>query len=277
MRRTFFFLFVSLFAFAASGEDFGDFYVVPIAGHTEGLAGSFWQTDLIVYNFQDVPVTIEAGLVQSGLSTADNFATVVVDGGTSFTVAAGATRVIADVLRGHRGRESALGALLVGGDRPFALSARIYNVAGQSPSVGVIVPVAQEFLSAPSQRAFIPGLVSSRDFRSNIGFLAVAGSVPLVLEVTLESASGTTLGVLTFAVPSDAIAHIQMSSLRWVAGSFDVASVVMRFVSGTGNVTGYASMVDNRTNNLAFLSSGFPGSPSLQPSMFEMVLRADAR
>ena len=278
MRRMLLFLLVSLVPFAASGEHFGDFYVVPIAGHTEGRAGSFWQTDLIVHNFQDVPVTIEAGLVDSGLATADNFAPVMVDGAATFTVAAGATRVLSDVLRGHRGREAAIGALLVGGDHPFALSTRIYNVAGPTPGAGQIIPVAQDFLDTPSQRAFIPGLVSNSDFRSNIGFLAASGSTPLVLEVSLAGASGATLGVpLTFTIPSMSIAQIQMSSQQWTTSAFDVATAVLRVVSGTGNVTGYASVVDNRTNNVTVIGSGFPGSASLQQSIFDMVLRTGAR
>ena len=279
MRRMFLSLLVFLSPFAAFADHFGDFYVVPIAGHTQGRNGSLWQTDLIVHNFQDVPVTIEAGLVDSGLATFDNFAAVMVNGAPAFTVPARATRVIADVLQNHRGRETSLGALLVGGDHPFALSTRIHNVAGQSPSVGQVVPVAQEFLSAVGQRAVIPGLIANNDFRSNVGFVAASGSTPFGVEVSLLSSSGQPLGTPhTFTLPSNAIAHIQWSTTQLGAGAFDVATASFRIVSGTGNATGYASIVDNRTNNATFISAGLPGATtSLQRSLFDLVLRGSER
>lgn len=69
MRRIVFVLFL-LMPSVAQGSHFGDFYVVPVAGHTPGMAGSMWQSDLIIHNFQTTPVTIEIGLVESGFGVA---------------------------------------------------------------------------------------------------------------------------------------------------------------------------------------------------------------
>src|SRR5688572_10083439 len=92
------------------GNHAADFYIVPVAGHVNGLGGSVWRTDLAIHNFQTSPVTIEMSLIETGEGLTDNVFPIEVGGATSFTVAAGATRVLSDVLAGHRGRTSASGA-----------------------------------------------------------------------------------------------------------------------------------------------------------------------
>src|SRR5687767_10208070 len=129
MRRTFFLLLVLCFTPSmAYASHFGDFHVIPVAGRGPGVSGSMWQTDVIIHNFQTAPLTVEIGLVESGLGQPDNFFPVMIDGAATVTVPAGATRALTDLLRNHRGRATALGALLIGGDRPFAVTSRIYNV-----------------------------------------------------------------------------------------------------------------------------------------------------
>src|SRR5688500_3424507 len=128
MRRTIFLLLVLCFAPSlAFGSHFGDFHVIPGAGRGPGLAGSMWQTDVIIHNFQTTPLTVEIGLVESGLGQAENFFPVMIDGAATVTIPAGATRALTDLLRNHRGRATALGALLLGGNQPFAVTSRIYN------------------------------------------------------------------------------------------------------------------------------------------------------
>ena len=272
MRRLFF-VFILFTAAAAQGTHFGDFYVIPVAGHTPGARGSMWQSDLIVHNFQTSPVTIEIGLVESGFGVADNFSTVMVDGAATVTVAPGATRVITDLLRDHRGRASSIGALLVGGDRPFALASRVYD-ASTGAAIGETVPAAQDFLTGTGQRAVIPGLRVSADFRSNIGVVAAANSgAPLVVELTLSSASGALLGSQTLTIPAGSIVHVQMSSLAFTSNPFDVATANVRIVSGSGNVTAYGSVVDNRSNQAMFIAGGSPATTQ-QRSLFATLLRA---
>jgi hypothetical protein len=274
MRRMLFVLFL-LMPFVAEGSHFGDFYVVPVAGHTPGAGGSMWQSDLVIHNFQTTPVTIEIGLVDSGLGLADNFFPVMVNGAATVTVPAGSTRLLPDVLRDHRGRAMSLGALLVGGDQPFALSSRVYNADGPPMGIGDIVPAAQDFLTMPEQRAVIPGLTVSADFRTNLGFVAAAAAgAPLVVELSLVNANGASLGAQTFTIPAGSVTHMQMSSTALTNVPFDVATAILRIVSGSGNVSGYGSVVDNRSNHVMFVGSGFPATTTQQESVFASFLSA---
>ncbi len=275
MRRTIFLLLVLCFIPSlALGSHFGDFHVIPVAGRVPGVSGSLWQTDVIIHNFQTTPLTVEIGLVESGLGQPDNFFPVMIDGAATVTVPAGATRALTDLLANHRGRTTAFGALLLGGDHPFAVTSRVYNVAPSGATIGQTVPVTQEFLGAGTQAAVIPGLIANTNFRSNIGFVAAAGAgAPLVVEVGLRGASGASLGATTFTIAAGTMSHVQLSSTAITTTPFDLATATIRILSGSGDVTGYASIVDNRSNHAAFVGSGFPaGTTSPTQSTLAMFL-----
>ena len=261
MRRTIFVALMLSFAPSMLASHFGDFHVIPGAGRGPGLAGSMWQTDVIIHNLQATPLTVEIGLVESGLEEADNFFPVMVDGSPTVTIPAGGTRLLADVLRDHRGRSTALGALLLGADHPFAVTSRVYNVEASGATIGQTVPVTQEFLGAGTSRAVIPGLIANANFRSNIGFLAAAGAgAPLVVEVGLTGANGASLGATTFTIAAGTMSHVQFSSHAITTTPFDLATATIGILSGSGDVTGYASVIDNRSNHAAFTGSGFAGT-----------------
>lgn len=262
MRRTIFlFLVLSFVPLLARGSHFGDFHVIPGAGRGLGVAGSIWQTDVIIHNFQTTPLTVEIGLVESGLGEADNFFPVMVDGAATVRIPAGATRVLTDLLSNHRGRSTALGALLLGGDRPFAVTSRIYNVEASGATIGQTVPVTDEFLRAGTPPAVIPGLVANTNFRSNIGFVAAAGAgAPLVVEIGLRNATGASMGSTTFTIAPGTMSHVQVSTAAITTTQFDIATATIRIVSGLGDVTGYASIIDNRSHQAAFVGSGSPAT-----------------
>ena len=260
MRRiAFVVLAVCLAPAAALASHFGDFHVIPVAGRGPGLAGSMWQTDVIVHNLGTTPLTVEIGLVETGLGNADNLVPVMVDGAATFTVPAGATRALTDLLASHEEHEgTAMGALLVGGDHPFAVTSRIYNVAASGATIGQSVPVTEEFLGPGSQVAVIPGLIANSTYRSNLGFLAAADAgAPLVVEVGLRGANGASLGATTYSIAAGTMSHVQLSSRAVTTTPFDLATGTLRIVSGSGDVTGYGSVIDNRSNHAAFIGSGF--------------------
>ena len=270
MRRISFLLLLLVVFFVpvlASASHFGDFHVIPIAGRGPGAAGSMWQTDVLIHNFGTVPLTVEIGIVESGLGQSDNLFPVMVDGATTFTVAPAATRLLADLLRDHRGRPSTTGALLIGGDHSFAVSSRVYHVDAGGAAIGQTVPSTEEFLSSVTEVAVIPGLTANTNFRSNAGFVAAAsGGAPLVVEVGLLGPAGTSLGATTFTIAPGTMSHMQLSTTAITSASFDLATATLRIVSGSGNVTGYGAVIDNRSNHAAFISSGFsdPATNSAQ-------------
>jgi len=243
---------------ALLASEYSDLYLIPVAGHVSGVNGSNWMSDVAIQNPQSTPLSVQLVLIESGEGMPDN-----VTGLTSVTVPANGTRILRDVMSGL---PQSTGAILIGADRPFALSSRAYiaDAAGgtQGQSITPLRNFVDNSLAAAdlsNATAYVAGLTSNAHYRSNLGFVAGSGSSSgMTLEIALRGADGTLLGSKTFAIPGGGFEHVQMSSLAITSQSFDAASATFRIVSGTGAVAPYASVVDNISNGAFFISSQFP-------------------
>ncbi|HEV7243090.1 MAG TPA: hypothetical protein VGQ36_27935 [Thermoanaerobaculia bacterium] len=265
-----------------AANQFSDFYVIPAAGHVNGRSGTTWQSDIIIYNFQSTPITVEMAVVDTGVRVFDNVSPIQPGGASTITVAPGATLTLADVLNDHRGRAETMGAILIGADQPFAVVSRLFAVMPSGSTIGQTVSPVSDFLDnvgfvGPGV-AFVPGLAANARFRTNLGFLAaVSSGAPLVLEVSLAGRTGAAIGTTrTFAIPAGALAHLFFSSTV-LAGVFDEGVARFRIVSGSGAVAPFASVIENSSNNAMFLNGGFPPGTSTtsgSASFFREVLRS---
>ena len=244
-------------------SEFSDLYVIPVAGHVTGLNGSTWMSDVAIQNFQPTPLTVQIVVIESG-EMAEN-----ITPGVAVTVPANGTRILRDVLNGHRSGDT-IGAIMVGADRPFAISSRAYisNAAGATQGQSVTplrnfldTSLAHADLSAAT--AYVAGLTSNSHYRTNLGF--VAGSVSpsgMMLEVTLRNGSGATIGTRTFMIPGNGFEHLQFSAASLSNQTFDEGSATFRIVSGDGSVAPYASVIDNFSSAGFFIGSQFaPNAP----------------
>jgi len=66
------FVALMLYPLVASANHYADFYVIPIAGHTAGVNGTVWMSDVSLHNFQNAPLNISVVFVQSGEGNPDN-------------------------------------------------------------------------------------------------------------------------------------------------------------------------------------------------------------
>ena len=245
---------------SASASHIGDLYVIPVAAHASGVNSSAWRTDVAIHNFQTTPITVELAVIESGEGSMDNFFPVSISGNDTLTVPAGGSRILVDVLNNHRGRAQTTGSLIIGADKPFVATSRTYIVDSTGTNrIGETIPAAHEFLSAATDTAFLPGLISDARFRTNIGFTASAGlDAPLVIEVSILGSGGNSLGSRTFAVPAGGANHLQFSSTSITNEVLSESTAVVRIVSGVGDVVPYASIVENSSNNAMFVSAVVP-------------------
>ncbi|HET7437038.1 MAG TPA: hypothetical protein VFN10_20175, partial [Thermoanaerobaculia bacterium] len=220
----------SLFLFLLSGalllpcaafaqSVYSDTYVIPVVSHTQGLGGSLWMSDVAITNFSSTPLNVELVVVESGATNMDNIyplTTATNDG--AITVPANATVVLRDVLNGHRGMTNTYGALILGGDKPFAVTSRLYNGGTGGNMVGQTVTPARDFFENSTGQAdnaavaYLPGLVSNASARTNIGFVAGSGSnagASMNVEVRIKNAAGQTLGTRNFSIASGNFTHVQ--------------------------------------------------------------------
>lgn len=268
---------------AAHADHYADTYVIPIAGHTPGANGTTWMSDLAIRNISTQPLTVEMVFIETGDQTFDNVQPLMGDNTDgSVTLNANETLLLEDVLEGYRGRTSTIGAIILGGNRPFAVTSRAYN--NQSP-VGETVPPTRDFLENSLEQAdnagfaYIPGVAQNADWRTNFGFVAGAGgsaSVNMHVEVTVRSAAGGVLGTRTFVITPGSFAHQQVNLRSIASGNFDVGSIDVRVASGEGSVVPYASLIDNRTGEAAYIMGTLPDTtPSalrFTPSVFRTLV-----
>lgn len=250
---------------------YSDTYVIPVAGHTPGANGTIWQSDLAITNFSSSELTVQLIFVESGEGNFDNIFPLTTDANaTGFvTVAPNSSMWFRDILAGYRGRQSSLGALILGGDKPFAVTSRAYNSGKGGNAVGETIPPVQDFFENSTGRsdntavAYLPGLMNNAAARTNIGFLAGTGSAEgetLGVSITIKDANGETLGTKIVRVAAGNFTHTQFSVASITTTPFDAGSAEIRITQGSGTVVPYASVIDNATTATAYISAQFPPS-----------------
>jgi hypothetical protein len=248
---------------------YSDTYVIPAVSHTAGRNGT-WMSDVTINNFQATQLTVQLIFVESGENNADNIfpvTTNTING--SVTVPAFGTIVLKDVVNGYRGLQNVSGALILGGDHPFAVTSRSYLTLANGTTVGQTVTPARDFFdntvgrSDNTQVAIIPGIISNASTRTNIGFVAGSGSAsggPFIIQVTIRDASGTSLGSRLITVPPGFFTQTQFSVASITSTPFDVGSAEIKLVQGTGAVVPYASVIDNTTGSPMYIMGQFPAN-----------------
>jgi len=241
---------VVLFTAAAAGAaEYSDLYIIPGAGHSHGAFGTLWRSDVVLYNIQQVPITVEIAIVESGGAPSGEPIAV-----STIHLNPGETRVLSDAA-GHFGRDIA-GALIVGADMPFALTSRTYAQLPTGRTLGQTVsPVAiTGAADAVNEVAVLPSLAAGERQRANIGVFVAASHAPVVVEIALLSASGATLGSQVTVVDEPGFEHRQLSVAQIAAPTPSSSTAVVRILEGDGIVVPYASIIDNVSAEAVFVS-----------------------
>jgi hypothetical protein len=243
-------IFALLLASSASAAEYSDLYIIPVAGHSRGAFATSWRSDLVLHNVQAVPITVEIALIESG--RAPSTAPVAVP---TVHLMPGETRMLSDIAA-PLGRD-VTGALLVGADLPFAVTSRTWAERPAGRTLGqTVLPVAiSGAADAVHELAVLPSLTTNAQQRSNVGVFVAASHAPLVVEVAMLSASGTTLASQLIVLDEPGFVHRQLA-LSPVAPTASMTAVV-RIVEGDGIAVPYASIVDNTSAEALFV----PGEP----------------
>ncbi len=267
MRKTALLLLTLLVASGAYADHYSDTYVIPVVGHVMGANGTMWMSDVSIRNFSATPMDVEMILITSGSDLSNNIIPLVtddIDGGV--TVGPNSTVMLRDILGGLPMMQNVTGALIVGSDRPFAMTSRAYN---DDLPLGQTVPPAADFFDNSlgtidnTSAVYIPGIMSNARTRTNVGFVAgSAGSLstPMTVEISVRNATGAIVGTRQVFIPQGNFAHHQFNIRTFVNANVDVGSVDFRITEGEGTIVPYASLVDNATGEAAYIMGQFPDS-----------------
>jgi hypothetical protein len=218
--------------------------VFPAVGRLPGANGTFWRSDVTLYNpagFGSQIVTLRYRPTGADDRNAAS---------RQFTVGAGRTVVLADVLASF-GLSSGSGALEVtwSGTSGPVVTSRTYTTAESGGTYGQSIdPIA-----AFSTDAFVPGLRSDFAFRSNVGFVNDNDTTNGVV-VTLLAASGQPLATafVTLAPKSQT-----QSSVAGLFPGIDVGSLgafTLQAHTDGGGMFAYGSIVDNGSGDPVFFA-----------------------
>jgi len=278
---------------AAFANHYSDFYVIPVASHTQGING-VWMSDVAIENIQSTPITVELTFVQAGEGNPNNVSQLSFGDAGTVTVPAKGSVILKDVVNNLPLTQNNMvsGAILVGADQPFAVTSRSYIGSPGGGTVGQTVVPARDFLenavgdtNNAMATAYIPGLISNSRFRSNLGFVAATtnGTGGMRIDVTVRNADGAPVGATRqFIVNPGSIEQIQFSVKSFSGDFFDAGSAEFNIAVGDGAVIPYGSVVDNITGDAVFVTGQFPANAAFPnskqaPSVFRSFLNPSTK
>jgi PKD repeat protein len=218
----------------AHASETGGALTIPVVGRAPGANGTFWRSDITLYNPSTNSVTLT--LRYAGATK-------------SISLGANDTTVLSDVLS-QFGLTSGSGALQVtwtSSTGPVVTS-RTYTTAPAGGTYGQSIdPIAQL-----ARRVFVPGLRNDGSYRSNIGFVN-GGNDTEVFAVILLSPFGNELARTNVTLAAGQQMQTSVTAL------FPNASLAAGFTlqaEGDSNAKlfAYGSMVDNESGDPVFFA-----------------------
>ncbi len=225
-----------------TGGDEGTGSWIPVAVHGAGANGSEWRTAVGILGVGSAGDSLTVRLHQAGETTE-----------RTVSIGKGQQLLLQDVL-GWLG-ENGAGALEVLGSQPFVLTSRTYSERGSGdPCFGG--GTTGQFLAASDRavvlhagnRAWLPQLIENPSFRTNIA-LSNVGESTARARVTLHTGDGLVVGTYDVILdPGEWKQDNGPYSNRFDVSDMEAGYAAVEILAGDA-VTGYASVVDNVTND----------------------------
>jgi hypothetical protein len=221
---------------------------LPAAAHTPGVNGSFWSTDVWIYQQGATLVHLWFNPEgEDGTSTES----VVVPLSDPVTH-------LADVVTTLFGRDEGVGSIHYLADGPVVVESRTFTTAPGGGSFGQTIPgipIAGASIPGTSQSDALRMVVDqSSGFRSNLGLVNVS-PVQTTAQVDVFTADGAPApGSSSFTVDLPPFAMQQINDLLSRLDPGERAGLVVRVsvASEEGGLLAYLSTVDNTTNDPSY-------------------------
>ena len=217
--------------------------ILPAVGHLPGVGGTYWRSDVTLYNPSSSTMSI--GMRYFAAGNDNSSATT-----RNVSVAAGRTVVLADVLQqfGITNGSGALELSWSNGISPIVTS-RTYTTASNGGTYGQSIdPVA-----AFGSDMYVVGLRSDASFRSNVGFVN-DGSQPISVSLTLIASSGVPVATGFITLPPKSQSQYALSSVFPNLTVANLGGVTLQAHSDSGTLFAYGSMVDNASGDPVFFA-----------------------
>ena len=220
---------------------------LPSAAHTPGLFGSFWTTDVWIY--QQGASTIHLWFNRTGQDNTNAESVVV-----TLTDPVTALRDVVTTVFGTDG----VGSIHYLADGPVTVTSRTWTTAQEGGSYGQTiagVPMSEASLPGSGQAGALRATVDqAAHFRANLGLVNISGVATTVSVEIFTADGGVAPGDSSFTVELQPYGMRQLNDVlaRLVPGDRQGLIVRTSVVSAQGAILSYLSEVDNRTNDASY-------------------------
>ena len=225
--------------------------LVSVAAQTPGAGNTSWRTELNVFNAGTTTADIGLVYLPSGGGSAIT---------RSLTLGAKQSKTYANALLDLFAIPSGAGALALeataaGGSADLRVTSRTFTT-GATGTYGQAVPDVRP--DALHQTLYVTGIAANAAYRTNIG-LVNRESTPVTVVLTLSNSIGNTLATRNVTIAANSFQQSGLGTYFPVidGGSYD--ALTMKIVASSPSaVSGYASVVDNRTQDPIYIQAVAP-------------------
>jgi len=219
---------------------------IPVVGRTAGASGTYWQSDVTLFNPGAESMIVTLRFLESGR---DNGAVA----GSTLTLPAGKTTVLTDVVE-WLGMSSGSGALLLsvaGSALNPIVTSRTYTTSDTGGTYGQAIDpaLARQF----GVDRYVAGLKSDASFRSNLGFVNRA-STAIGVHVTLLSGDGKQVSTAFLEMPGRSQTQMSVASLFPQTNVLGLGNFIVRARTIAPSLFAYGSVIDNSTGDPVFIA-----------------------
>ncbi len=215
---------------------------IAVAANKEGDRGTFWKSDLRIFNPKEEAQDVTINFVEKGnLYTK----TVEVEGKNIIYTN--------DLIEQFFGLTDNVGEVQIIAPEGVLATSRIYTSMEENMTYGQFVPstLIQGAIGI-NQEQYILHLASNESFRTNIGISEITGS-PATVEIKLYSSDGNELASGMFNLSGNEFKQINRIFEIFNIGNVNNGYAKVKVLSGNGSVLVYGSVVDNYTGDAIYV------------------------
>lgn len=220
----------------------GSELTIPAVGRAPGIAGTFWRSDVTLFNPGVTTLTVALRYLAAGQDNR-NVASQTVNVPPSRTV------VIADVTQAL-GISSGSGALRVlwnAATGPIVTS-RTYTTTVNGGTYGQSIDPVTSF----ANDSYVPGLRADSSFRSNAGFVN-GGDAQMTVTATLLSDNGAVIGTTEIGLSPRSQVQFAIGALFPAANNPRAGTLtLLAHTDGSPTLFAYGSIIDNASGDPVF-------------------------
>jgi len=234
-------IYVQAIAPKSSGELF-----VPAVGRVAGANGTYWRSDITLYNPNSAPLSVTLGYLPTGRANMQPQS-------RALTLGGGRTLTLTDLLS-WIGAGDSTGALLItwsgAASGPITTSRTYTTRVSDNGTFGQSIDATQAFGSS----AFVTGLRSDSSFRTNLGFVN-SGFSTIGVNVTMVNGFGQTVGNGFVSIPARSQSQSSLSSIFPNLNVAGLGNFTIQATTDSGpSMFVYGSVVDNTSGDPVFIA-----------------------